>query len=329
MTFHGSPIRDLGQGSLVVVSFPGVHGLAWNRLTRSTKMVTTCIFLPDENAIGFGEHVSTGHEGKFCHCHHLYNGPETHGCAWYELWMNKTKEAARRECDLLVVTKRDGSLGQSQKGEVHFLDVAGLLYSKMTITEWVMMYCSQSEQQKQEIAAMRCKAQRDKCAIERKITKKVLQAMKTEEYGIKHATMTNDRTPSESSPVHNGSTYGNFLGEEHQEIAVVFPRRQSIKIEGDEENEGNTTIAKTMDRSPPKTSVCFRSDSQSKDGSATTEEDQETITTASPGRTSDHFRSDVHFQAGTDFDSLVDSRATAPLKPTPVKKRRWRGGRRR
>lgn len=34
ITFHGSPIRDLKKGNLVVVSFPGAHGLAWNSLVQ-------------------------------------------------------------------------------------------------------------------------------------------------------------------------------------------------------------------------------------------------------------------------------------------------------
>lgn len=164
--------------------------------------------------------------------------------------MDKTKEAAKRECDLLVVTKKDGTLGQSQKGEVHFLDVAGLVYSKMTITEWVTMHCtrSQSEQPKQAIANMRCKAQRDKCVIERNLTKMLVQAMKTEEHGIntQSATTPNDRTPSESSssPVRKrrSTTYGHFV-QEHQEIPFFAPRKT-------EEDQG---------LSPERTSVCFNS----------------------------------------------------------------------
>lgn len=58
------------KGKMAVVSFPGVHGCGWNELTRvsckhGSKLVTSCVFLPDGNAPGYGEHVPYK---KGCHC---------------------------------------------------------------------------------------------------------------------------------------------------------------------------------------------------------------------------------------------------------------------
>ena len=75
-------------------------------------IATTCVFLPDENAPGWGDHA--GDKQKFqdneelCHCHHLYNGEVAPwGCLWFQLWLQKTTIAARRRfshcfefCDL-------------------------------------------------------------------------------------------------------------------------------------------------------------------------------------------------------------------------------------
>ena len=46
ITFQGSPTQQLNVGQDVIVSFPGVHGYAWNILTSgSSTFLTTCIFL--------------------------------------------------------------------------------------------------------------------------------------------------------------------------------------------------------------------------------------------------------------------------------------------
>lgn len=141
----------------VVVSFPGVHGKAWNFLTEkvsqaSSNLRTSCIFLPDEDAKGFGEHAATGAGGFVCHCKHLYGKKQAWGCAWYKLWIRKTLQA--RNCNLIVVTKQDGTLGRSQNGEVKFLEQVGLLYTKMTIKEFVIYYAEHApEIEKREVSA--------------------------------------------------------------------------------------------------------------------------------------------------------------------------------
>ncbi|CAJ1419111.1 unnamed protein product [Effrenium voratum] len=127
------------KGARVIVSFPGAHGTAWNVLMQRAKLknslATTCVFLPDKDAPGFGVHVpdpqrdARGHEKGVpkdaCHCYHLYgkeHWPAEWGCKWYDMWMRKTRTASEKGCELCVVTKGDGGLGNSQKGEVRFLE---------------------------------------------------------------------------------------------------------------------------------------------------------------------------------------------------------------
>ena len=58
------------------------------------------------------------------------------GCAWYKLWMRKTLQAVEKDCDLIVVTKEDGSLGTSQQAEARFLEQSGHVYCHMNIREF-------------------------------------------------------------------------------------------------------------------------------------------------------------------------------------------------
>ena len=137
--FEGSPEEAFVKGARVIVSFPGAHGTAWNVLMQRAKLknslATTCVFLPDKDAPGFGVHVpdpqrdARGHEKGVpkdaCHCYHLYgkeHWPAEWGCKWYDMWMRKTRTASEKGCELCVVTKGDGGLGNSQKGEVRFLE---------------------------------------------------------------------------------------------------------------------------------------------------------------------------------------------------------------
>ena len=55
--FMGS--EDFSRCNKIVVSFPWAYGVAWVFLTRSdtSELATSCVFLPDENADGYGEHV--------------------------------------------------------------------------------------------------------------------------------------------------------------------------------------------------------------------------------------------------------------------------------
>ena len=77
IAFLGSFEGLFQKGLPVVCSFPGAYGTAWNFLTTQSnyaqsKLRTSCIFLPDKDAPGFGEHILTGDKGSACHCLHLY-----------------------------------------------------------------------------------------------------------------------------------------------------------------------------------------------------------------------------------------------------------------
>eukprot|EP00438_Fugacium_kawagutii_P003612 Skav205173 [mRNA] locus=scaffold1525:70265:76853:- [translate_table: standard] len=142
----------------VVVSFPGIHGKGWNYLTaQRTSLRTSCVFLPDETSPGYGEH---GHGSDPCVCHDLYGKKEDWGCRWFYLWKAKTLEAAtartgtrtsitngiREETveetgpELIVVTKKDGGLGNSQKGEIRFLQENNIPFTPINIGEFALAY---------------------------------------------------------------------------------------------------------------------------------------------------------------------------------------------
>lgn len=72
--FYGSEDEHFIEGKDAIVSFPGVHGYGWKKLTtisssKDTPVVTSCIFLPDEDAPGYGRHDLQ--RGGPCNCHAL------------------------------------------------------------------------------------------------------------------------------------------------------------------------------------------------------------------------------------------------------------------
>ncbi|CAE7523202.1 klhl3 [Symbiodinium natans] len=150
--FLGSPSTAFTSSAKVVVSFPGVHGYAWTVLTHlaaqgTEQVLSSCVFLPDHRAVGYGTHILDA-KGFFgaCHCNHLYPGkpPIRDGCFWYILWMERTLQAARQDCELIVVTMEDGDLGNSQKAEVRFLQDSKLKFQKVTIREFADMVLDKS-----------------------------------------------------------------------------------------------------------------------------------------------------------------------------------------
>lgn len=181
--FMGS--EDFSRCNKIVVSFPGAYGVAWVFLTRSdtSGLATSCVFLPDENADGYGAHVYIptacvlpGDKGNGsrknvyipipildsaadgdgishcaslkprkdiakCFCFHLYGQQMEFGCKWYQAWMENTVRAKRSGKDLIVVTKADGTLGNSQKGEVRFLEKQGFKFTFMNISDFAQACC--------------------------------------------------------------------------------------------------------------------------------------------------------------------------------------------
>ena len=51
-------------------------------------------------------------------------------------WVENTRRAAEMGAELVVVTKADGTLGRSQKGEVSFLKNCGYHYTTRTVREF-------------------------------------------------------------------------------------------------------------------------------------------------------------------------------------------------
>ena len=79
----------------------------------------------------------TSNAEKRCSCHFLYNGEIAKwGCHWFSQWKEQTLRAHGRRCKLVVVTKKDGSLGRSQAGEVQFLEAEKIPYESITIEQF-------------------------------------------------------------------------------------------------------------------------------------------------------------------------------------------------
>eukprot|EP00438_Fugacium_kawagutii_P011680 Skav234581 [mRNA] locus=scaffold313:73869:74852:- [translate_table: standard] len=143
--FFGSTRDAFRKGETAIVSFPGVHGYAWEKLTEVSReahspIVTSCIFLPDEKAPGYGQHDLK--PDRSCYCMDLYGKQEEWACHWFTMWREQTFRAHSKGCNLLVVTKMNGSLGKSQEGEVRWLDDEKLPYKRISIKDFAEMILS-------------------------------------------------------------------------------------------------------------------------------------------------------------------------------------------
>ena len=139
--FEGSRFQDFRPSVDVIVSFPGAHGFAWNLLTQrslesGSNLLTSCVFLPNSDADGYGVHYPLDGSQNKCYCQKLYGRRQEFGCTWYAKWMLKTVLAAQYQCKLIVVTKMSGSLGRSQEGEVRFLQDSGFAFVSIDILEF-------------------------------------------------------------------------------------------------------------------------------------------------------------------------------------------------
>ncbi|CAL1164485.1 unnamed protein product [Cladocopium goreaui] len=136
--FLGTPV--FSQGDRVIVSFSGAHGRAWNRLMEGAGgWKTSCVFLPDKKTPGYGVHATRyfAHRvEKSCFCDMLYGETVEWGCRWFQMWMENTRRAEEMSCELVVVTKPDGSLGRSQSGEVEFLRKSGYIFEERSVREF-------------------------------------------------------------------------------------------------------------------------------------------------------------------------------------------------
>eukprot|EP00438_Fugacium_kawagutii_P011436 Skav221330 [mRNA] locus=scaffold1234:3115:4311:+ [translate_table: standard] len=146
--FDGSTAQAFQEGETAIVSFPGVHGYGWQKLTEISQrvkspVVTSCVFLPDAKAPGYGEHQKI--LGGDCYCMNLYGEQKEWGCMWFSTWREQTFRAHKNRCKLVVVTKKDGSLGESQEGEVRFLDQEPMPHEKITIERFAEMILGKEE----------------------------------------------------------------------------------------------------------------------------------------------------------------------------------------
>lgn len=116
-----------------MVGRQGVNELRNEVMKESGGWKTSCVFLPDSKSKGFGEHVPDPASGKGCYCLTLYGKPEPWGCHWYQIWMENTLRAVKKHCELVVITKKDDGLGNSQKGEVKFLEKLACQFARLPI----------------------------------------------------------------------------------------------------------------------------------------------------------------------------------------------------
>jgi len=90
--FLGTPV--FSQGDRVIVSFPGAHGRAWNRLMEGAGgWKTSCVFLPDKKTPGYGVHATRyfAHRiEKSCFCDMLYGETVEWGCRWFQMLLAST-----------------------------------------------------------------------------------------------------------------------------------------------------------------------------------------------------------------------------------------------
>ena len=135
--FDGSPDEAFTEGEDVVISFPGIHGEAWKAMASSKGLATTCVMLP-KGTPGYGEHP-TWCDG-LCYCHHLYDGVKPWGCEWFARWLQKLQVACDRGCNLIIVTRGDFSLGQSQKGELGWVAKKNIPVRIMSIDEFAVEF---------------------------------------------------------------------------------------------------------------------------------------------------------------------------------------------
>eukprot|EP00435_Cladocopium_sp_Y103_P069819 s196_g34.t1 len=196
--FYGTKPEDFRAGEQTIVSFPGVHGDGWKILTevsssKDTPFASTCIFLPDEKTKGYGQHDYP--RGEHCNCHFLYDGKQKKwGCHWFSKWQVQTLIAKDTGCNLVVVTKKDGTLGKSQAGEVQFLKDRKIKYESITIEQFARRILDptpiirslskqklEKQARKQQENKMRSEIEAD---VRREMERNMLLRRDSEEHGL-------------------------------------------------------------------------------------------------------------------------------------------------
>ena len=107
------------------------------------------------------------------------------GCAWFSLWQRKTLEAVKCGCNLLVVTKRDGTLGNSQQGEVRYLQQNAWPYSEMNILDFLMYFAATAPKDQKVLVSRKLQGSVNRCRRAKAETSNRVQSLKLEHQATK------------------------------------------------------------------------------------------------------------------------------------------------
>ena len=107
------------------------------------------------------------------------------GCAWFSLWQRKTLEAVKCGCNLLVVTKRDGTLGNSQQGEVRYLQQNAWPYSEMNILDFLMYFDATAPKDQKVLVSRKLQGSVNRCRRAKAETSNRVQSLKLEHQATK------------------------------------------------------------------------------------------------------------------------------------------------
>ena len=117
-------------------------------------------------------------------CFDLQASPrkQSFGCAWFSLWQRKTLEAVKCGCNLLVITKRDGTLGNSQQGEVRYLQQNAWPYSEMNILDFLMYFAATAPKDQKVLVSRKLQGSVNRCRRAKADTSNRLQGLKLDHH---------------------------------------------------------------------------------------------------------------------------------------------------
>jgi hypothetical protein len=112
LSFRGTDTRGNKDN---IVSCPGKYGAyGWGAIASFAidddlqGAACSCVFLPDEGSLGYGEHVADPDYGgtsectSECFCHAIYGVKKPWGCFWFSVWRNNVLQAVKLNHKLQV-----------------------------------------------------------------------------------------------------------------------------------------------------------------------------------------------------------------------------------
>lgn len=128
---------------------------------KAGELSTCCVFLPEGSA-NYGKHNI--HKDRRCWCTRSFAeggldyiadgkakrcGPAdvvadgktfrtTFGCVWFDKWIEQVERAVQANSVLVVVVPDEGEPGNSQQGEMNFLDLRGFPYERMKLSDFIL-----------------------------------------------------------------------------------------------------------------------------------------------------------------------------------------------